>query len=123
MWQDSDLGQTSISVGCRWVYNQEKEGIELLNGTYFKFFKRPFPDEITVEWWVVDLLNNYLYAAISFEQARPRLAEKLRKKEIDYTRLLQLSEVYGNERVKKFVYSVCWWYHQSHKISDGSVSL
>ena len=107
VWQVAYLGQTSQSVGCRWVYNDEKEGVVKLNGTYYKLFKRKFPEVITIEWWIVDLLNNNLSASISFEQARPHLNQMLKNKEVDVESLLELTKVYGSEKVKYFVESCC----------------
>ena len=107
IWQIVDLGQTSVSVRYRWVYNDSKEGELKVNASNYRFFIAKFPDELTPEWLVVDLLNNRLKASLSLSMAEPYLKVKLLDGSLDSQRLFLLSEQYGTEECKEFLCKLC----------------
>jgi hypothetical protein len=98
------LGLTQL-YNTTWVYNHKRKGQYLLNGKVFEFKqKSAFPDVITREFLLVDLLNNFGELAEDYESTMENLFQT--KSSFDEVALMQLSQKYGNGKTKQLVKSL-----------------
>ena len=97
----------SLGVGAsqlyneRLVYNRKRDGRYVLNGRQFYFIKRPrFPKKSSVEFLLVDLINNLHFLA----EDRDVLRRNVEKKALamDEKKLMQAISRYAGVRTKNF---------------------
>jgi len=105
-WQEIFLGQKCAPLWCEWVYNDYLEGEHEIQGTVFKFFKREYPEELSLEWWTIDLINHYLEASLPLAYIPRVLKEKIDNGILKKELLLFLAEKYGELHTKHLVKSV-----------------
>lgn len=84
------------------VYNNKRQGVFELGNQKFEFIRKfGFPDEVTEEFLLVDLLNNLSRLAEDAELVRERAKEKV--KELDLDLLTAVADTFGKVATKKFV--------------------
>jgi len=97
----------SLGVGAsqlyneRLVYNHKRDGRYMLNGRHFYFIKRPrFPKKSSVEFLLVDLMNNLHFLT----EDRKTLRKNVEKKALsmDEKKLIQAVSRYAGARTKNF---------------------
>jgi hypothetical protein len=83
------------------VYNYRRDGQHTLNGRYFYFLKRPrFPSESTLEFLIVDLVNNIHLLDEDKERILRNVAVKARS--MDQSQLMKTVELYAGSRARSF---------------------
>jgi len=98
------LGLTQI-YNTTWVYNHKRKGEFQLNGNTFEFvIKSSFPDRLTKEFLLVDLLNNLDVLADDQQLLLKKLPGKLDGFATD--ELLKMTKLFGSGRTKKVVKSL-----------------
>jgi len=97
----------SLGVGAselyneRLVYNYKRDGRHTLNGRNFYFIKRPrFPKKSSVEFLLVDLMNNLHFLAEDQEKLRENAAQKALT--MDRKKLMKAVSNYAGVRAKSF---------------------
>jgi len=84
-----------------WVYNHKRKGSFVLNGKLFEFrLKSTFPHDLSVEYLMVELINNMADLAEDEAQVKKELTRKI--EEIRADNLLMCLNKYGSGNTKKF---------------------
>jgi hypothetical protein len=86
------------------VYNNKRHGAILLSGRQFNF-KRPnnfFPDKLTKEFLLLDLMNNLKLVGESEEELKEKIVHSVYSGEFNIDLLLNLVEKYGKVGTRKF---------------------
>jgi hypothetical protein len=87
------------------VYNHKRHGRFKLGGRVFDFRIRPrFPDKVTEDFLLVDLVNNVDRLAEDSEQLLSRVSAKARKMDTDT--LFHAAREYGTMKTRKFFHNV-----------------
>ena len=98
------VGTTQL-YNKRVVYNHKRHGEFELDGKVFSFQRKPrFPRHASLEFLIVDLVNNLKGLAEDEEHILKNVVEKV--KELDSKRLKQAVKEYGSIRAKKIFSSV-----------------
>jgi len=87
-----------------WIYNEEVELDALLNGASFKFIKLQLPDEReaeTIEWRVIDLMNNFRQSHTTVQEEISDLAAALRTQKLNQHVMIELARKYGTKETKR----------------------
>lgn len=95
------LGLTQL-YNTMWVYNHKRNGEFILNGKSFKFkLKNSFPQKITREYLLVDLLNNFE----SLAEDKKSIVDKLTRNVLsfDMDALMKATQQYGNGTTKRII--------------------
>lgn len=83
------------------VYNHKRHGEIKLGNRVFHFHKTPyFPTTLTVEFLLVDLLNNIDTLAEDTDAILNRVEKRVR--EMDFTKVSEAVANYGNLKTRKF---------------------
>ena len=97
----------SLGVGAsqlyneRLVYNYKRDGRHTLNGRNFYFIKRPrFPKKSSVEFLLVDLMNNLHFLAEDQGKLRENAAQKALT--MDRKKMMKAVSNYAGVRAKNF---------------------
>lgn len=98
------LGLTQL-YNTTWVYNHKRKGEFKLNGKTFEFkIKSSFPNQLTKEFLLVDLLNNLDELADDKNQTIKNLPIIL--KDINDDDLMKVTQQYGSGRTKQMLKSM-----------------
>ena len=95
------LGLTQL-YNTMWVYNHKRKGEFILNGKSFKFkLKNSFPQKITREYLLVDLLSNFE----SLAEDKKSIVDKLTRNVLsfDMDALMKATQQYGNGTTKRII--------------------
>lgn len=88
-----------------WVYNHKRKGEFKLNGKSFEFkIKSSFPNNLTKEFLLVDLLNNLDELAEDQAKALKKLPNKIT--DFNEVELLKLTQQYGSGKTKQLLKSI-----------------
>ena len=85
-----------------WVYNHKRKGEFILNGKSFDFkLKNSFPQKITREYLLVDLLNNFE----SLAEDKKNIVDKLTRNvlSLNMDALMKATQQYGNGTTKRII--------------------
>lgn len=83
------------------VYNHKRHGKFALGGRYYDFRMKPaFPRKLSLEFLLVDLVNNLDQLGEDAQEMLGKVSDRLRT--TDTTRLKTAVRNYGSERAKKF---------------------
>jgi len=98
------LGLTQL-YNTTWVYNHKRKGEFKFNGKSFEFkIKSSFPNQLTKEFLLVDLLNNLDELAEDQNQTIKRLPENLSS--FKNEELMRVAQQYGSGRTKQLLKSI-----------------
>lgn len=98
------LGFTQL-YNTTWVYNHKRKGEFKLNGKTFEFkMKSSFPNKLTKEFLLVDLLNNLDELAEDQNKALRNLPNKL--SDFNGHELLRVTQQYGSGKTKQLLKSI-----------------
>ena len=98
------LGLTQL-YNTTWVYNHKRKGEFKFNGKSFEFkIKSSFPNQLTKEFLLVDLLNNLDELAEDQNQTIKRLPENLSS--FNNEELMRVAQQYGSGRTKQLLKSI-----------------
>ena len=98
------LGLTQL-YNTTWVYNHKRKGEFKLNGKTFEFkIKSSFPNKLTKEFLLVDLLNNLDELAEDQNKALRNLPNKL--SDFNDVELLRVTQQYGSGKTKQLLKSI-----------------
>ena len=98
------LGLTQL-YNTTWVYNHKRKGEFKLNGKTFEFkIKSSFPNQLTKEFLLVDLLNNLDELADDKDQTLKNLPIILNG--INDDDLMRVTQQYGSGRTKQMLKSM-----------------
>lgn len=98
------LGLTQL-YNTTWVYNHKRKGEFKLNGKTFEFkIKSSFPNQLTKEFLLVDLLNNLDELAEDQHQTIKSLPPNLSSFNDD--ELMRVTQQYGSGRTKQLLKSI-----------------
>ena len=95
------LGLTQL-YNTMWVYNHKRKGEFILNGKSFDFkLKNSFPQKITREYLLVDLLNNFE----SLAEDKKSIVDKLTRNVLSFNidALMKATQQYGNGTAKRII--------------------
>jgi len=95
------LGLTQL-YNTMWVYNHKRKGEFILNGKSFDFkLKNSFPQKITREYLLVDLLNNFE----SLAEDKKNIVDKLTRNVLSFNidALMKATQQYGNGTAKRII--------------------
>ncbi len=88
-----------------WVYNHKRKGEFKLNGKTFEFkIKSSFPNQLTKEFLLVDLLNNLDDLADDKNQTLKNLSKNLNG--INDDELMKVTQQHGSGRTKQMLKSI-----------------
>ena len=88
-----------------WVYNHKRKGEFKLNGKTFEFkIKSSFPNQLTKEFLLVDLLNNLDELADDKDQTLKNLPKNLN--DINDDELMRVTQQHGSGRTKQLLKSI-----------------
>jgi len=76
VWNTLGLGSTQMFAHPL-VYNRKRSGLFELGGRTFDLRRVQFPDQPTLEWFVVDLLENLASVCLDRSETAALLAERL----------------------------------------------
>lgn len=103
MYNTLGLGLTQL-YNTTWVYNHKRKGEFKLNGKTFEFkIKSSFPNQLTKEFLLVDLLNNLDELADDKDQTLKNLPKNLNG--INDDELMRLTQQHGSGRTKQLLKS------------------
>ena len=97
------LGLTQL-YNTTWVYNHKRKGEFKLNGKQFEFrIKASFPNKVTREYLLVDMLNNI----DELEEDRDIILSKLEQYSSTFntTALTEVASKYGSGKTKRLIKS------------------
>lgn len=98
------LGLTQL-YNTTWVYNHKRKGEFKLNGKTFEFkIKSSFPNQLTKEFLLVDLLNNLDELAEDKNQILKNLPKNLNS--INDDELMRVTQQHGSGRTKQLLKSI-----------------
>lgn len=98
------LGLTQL-YNTTWVYNHKRKGEFKLNGKTFEFkIKSSFPNQLTKEFLLVDLLNNLDELADDKNQTLKNLQKNLNS--INDDELMSVTQQHGSGRTKQLLKSI-----------------
>ena len=98
------LGLTQL-YNTTWVYNHKRKGEFKFNGRTFEFkIKSSFPNQLTKEFLLVDLLNNLDELAEDQNQTIKSLTSNLSSFNDD--ELMRVTQQYGSGRTKQLLKSI-----------------
>lgn len=98
------LGLTQL-YNTTWVYNHKRKGEFKFNGKSFEFkIKSSFPNQLTKEFLLVDLLNNLDELAEDQNQTIKRLPENLSS--FNNEELMRVAQQYGSGKTKQLLKSI-----------------
>lgn len=98
------LGTTQL-YNTRVVYNHKRHGVFELGGKKFDFRRKPrFPNKITLEFLLVDLVNNLKSLAEDHQLLQKKAREKAAT--MEKTKLKRAVKKYATEASKKYFESV-----------------
>ena len=98
------LGLTQL-YNTTWVYNHKRKGEFKINGKTFEFkIKSSFPNQLTKEFLLVDLLNNLDELADDKDQTLKNLPVILN--DINDDDLMRVTQQYGSGRTKQMLKSM-----------------
>ena len=98
------LGLTQL-YNTTWVYNHKRKGEFKFNGKSFEFkIKSSFPNQLTKEYLLVDLLNNLDELAEDQNQTIKRVTENLSS--FNNEELMRVAQQYGSGRTKQLLKSI-----------------
>jgi len=98
------LGLTQL-YNTTWVYNHKRKGEFKFNGKSFEFkIKSSFPNQLTKEFLLVDLLNNLDELAEDQNQTIKRLPENFSS--FNNEELMRVAQQYGSGRTKQLLKSI-----------------
>lgn len=104
MYNTLGLGLTQL-YNTTWVYNHKRKGEFKLNGKTFEFkIKSSFPNQLTKEFLLVDLLNNLDELADDKDQTLKNLPKNLNG--INDDELMRLTQQHGSGRTKQLLKSI-----------------
>lgn len=87
------------------VYNHKRKGEIKLGNRIFNFVdKSAFPKKVTVEFLLVDLLNNLFNLAEDSSRVLNRIKERVAS--MDKVKLTKSVQAYGNPRTKSFMMAI-----------------
>ena len=95
------LGLTQL-YNTMWVYNHKRKGEFILNGKSFDFkLKNSFPQKITREYLLVDLLNNFE----SLAEDKKSIVDSLTRNVLSFNMdaLMKATQQYGNGTAKRII--------------------
>ena len=102
VWNALDLGST-VLFNAKTIYNAKREGLYRLGGRRYVFRRRPFPEAPSLEWFVIDALNNADLLDVDETRIRRGLRAALARGRFDPGGLKSEAEKYGSERAKFLV--------------------
>ena len=98
------LGLTQL-YNITWVYNHKRKGEFKLNGKTFEFkLKSSFPNKITREYLLIDLLNNLESLAEDPTQTIDKLSNNIHRFNPDT--LMKITQQYGTGKTKRTLKSI-----------------
>lgn len=98
------MGLTQL-YNTTWVYNHKRKGEFKLNGKTFEFkIKSSFPNQLTKEFLLVDLLNNLDELADDKNQTLKNLPKNLNG--INNDELMRVTQQHGSGRTKQLLKSI-----------------
>ena len=101
MYNALGLGLTQL-YNTTWVYNHKRKGEFKFNGKTFEFkIKSSFPNQLTKEFLLVDLLNNLNELAENQYQTTTSLSKNLSRFNND--ELMRIAQQYGSSNSKKLL--------------------
>ena len=104
MYNALGLGLTQL-YNTTWVYNHKRKGEFKFNGKTFEFkIKSSFPNQLTKEFLLVDLLNNLDELAEDQHQTIKSLPPNLSSFNDD--ELMRVTQQYGSGRTKQLLKSI-----------------
>jgi len=104
MYNALGLGLTQL-YNTTWVYNHKRKGEFKFNGKTFEFkIKSSFPNQLTKEFLLVDLLNNLSELAEDQYQTTTSLSKNLSRFNND--ELMRIAQQYGSSSSKKLLKSI-----------------
>ena len=94
LWNALGLGTTGVAAR-RLVYNTKRSGSVTLAGRTFDLRRVAFPEHVTPEWYVVDLLRNSDAAGVDRNDLLQKLAVALERGRFDEDELLGAAQRFG----------------------------
>lgn len=102
-WNGLGLGSTAV-FAVPLVYNTTRTGDVEIAGKKFSLRRVRFPEDPSLEWFVVDLMRNREMAGVDLAMLERNLAHAIRAKRFDQRRLSSMASVYGTREVQEAVH-------------------
>lgn len=101
-WNALGLGSTALHVHPL-VYNTKRTGTVTLGRRTFELRRVAFPQEVSAEWFVVDLLRHADTVGLDAADVAKNLVRAVRLGRFDRERLLAMAEQFGDRAVANLV--------------------
>lgn len=102
VWNMLGLGTTGVEA-VPLVYNKTRTGKVTLGGRAFELRRVRFPKTPSLEFFVVDLLQNLHRSGAALEVVKRALHSAVRNGRFDKDRLLEMASKYGTQSVNELV--------------------
>jgi hypothetical protein len=102
VWNALDLGPTQM-FAYPLVYNRKRSGLFNLNGRTFDLRRVKFPDHPTLEWFVVDLLENLASVCLDRSETAAIMAARLAEGAFNPEALAGMAATYGTKATQALV--------------------
>ena len=101
-WNALGLGSTGVAA-TRLVYNRQRTDEVELDRRRFRFRRVRFPEDVTPEWYVVDLFENAGLAGVDREDLARNLKRAVGQNSFNLERLFQAASEYGSRATQRAV--------------------
>lgn len=101
-WNALGLGSTALHVHPL-VYNTKRTGTFTIAGRTFELRRVAFPREVTVEWFVIDLLRHADTVGLDPSDVARHLVAALSRQRFDRQRLLYMADQFGTRTEQAMV--------------------
>ena len=102
VWNTLGLGSTQMFAHPL-VYNRKRSGLFNLGGRTFDLRRVKFPDQPTLEWFVVDLLENLASVCLDRSETASTLTAKLAVGAFNPDALAAMAAAYGTKATQALV--------------------
>ena len=102
VWNTLGLGSSQMFAHPL-VYNRKRSGVFNLGGRTFDLRRVRFPDHPTLEWFVVDLLENLALVCLDRDETAAILASRIAEGAFDLETLAAMAAEYGSRATQALV--------------------
>ena len=102
VWNNLGLGSTQMFAHPL-VYNRKRSGLFNLGGRTFDLRRVQFPDQPTLEWFVVDFLENLASVCLDRSETAVILAARLAERAFNPESLAAMAATYGTKATQALV--------------------
>lgn len=101
-WNALGLGATAM-FALTLVYNKKRSGEFVLGGQKFLLRRVAYPNQPSLEWFAIDLIEHHAMAGIGPDAIATALTRAVVDQRFDAERLTQMADAFGTRATRAFV--------------------